>query len=150
MTKRRRRPKPGVDIYSMTKYTRSNQNTCINQRPLVKAGDVIARGDVLADGPSDAPGRARARPEPAGRVHAVERLQLRGLDPDLRARRARRPLHDDPHRGADLRRSRHEARSEEITADIPNVGDVALAKLDEAGIAFIGAEVKAATSWSAR
>jgi len=93
---------PGVDIYGLTKYTRSNQNTCINQRPLVKAGDVIARGDVLADGPSTDLGRARARPEPAGRVHALERLQLRGLDPDLRAGRAGRPLHDDPHRGADL------------------------------------------------
>ena len=74
---------PGVDIYGLTKYTRSNQNTCINQRPLVNAGDVIARGDVLADGPSTRPGRAGAGPEPAGRVHAVERLQLRGLDPDL-------------------------------------------------------------------
>ena len=59
----------------------------------------------------DAPGRARARPEPAGRVHALERLQLRGLDPDLRAGGAGRPLHDHPHRGAHLRRARHQARA---------------------------------------
>ena len=61
--------------------------------------------------PVDRPGRARARPEPARRVHAVERLQLRGLDPDLGARRPGGPLHDDPHRGADLRRARHQARA---------------------------------------
>ena len=102
---------PGVDIYNLTKYTRSNQNTCINQRPLVNAGDTIARGDVLADGPSTAPRRARARAEPARRVHALERLQLRGLDPHLRARGGRRPLHHHPHRRAHLRGARHEART---------------------------------------
>ena len=61
--------------------------------------------------PVDRPGRARARPEPARRVHALERLQLRGLDPDLGARRPGGPLHDDPHRRADLRRARHQARA---------------------------------------
>ncbi len=101
---------PGVDIYNLTKYTRSNQNTCINQRPLVQVGDTIARSDVLADGPSTHLGRTGARPEHAGRVHAVEWLQLRGFDPDLRTRRRGRPLHDDPHRGTDLRRARHQAR----------------------------------------
>ena len=102
---------PGVDIYNLTKYTRSNQNTCINQRPLVNAGDTIARGDVLADGPSTHLGELALGPEHAGRVHALERLQLRGLDPDLRARGAGGSLHDHPYRGADLRRSRHQARS---------------------------------------
>ena len=100
---------PGVDIYSLTKYTRSNQNTCINQRPLVNTGDVDRARRRAGRRPVDGPGRARARPEPAGRVHAVERLQLRGLDPHLRAGRPGRPLHDDPHRGAHLRGPRHQA-----------------------------------------
>ena len=102
---------PGVDIYNLTKYTRSNQNTCINQRPLVNAGDPIARGDVLADGPSTDLGELALGPEHAGRVHALERLQLRGLDPDLRARGAGGSLHDHSHRGAHLRRARHQARA---------------------------------------
>ena len=99
----------GVDIYNLTKYTRSNQNTNINQRPLVKVGDhdrPRRRGGRRC---LDRHGRAGAGPEPAGRVHALERLQLRGLDPHLRARRRRRPLHFDPHRGAGRRGARHQA-----------------------------------------
>jgi DNA-directed RNA polymerase subunit beta len=132
----------GVDIYNLTKYTRSNQNTCINQRPLVKPAIAIARAtsSPTARPPTSANSRSART---CGRVHAVERLQLRGLDPDLRARGEGRPLHHDPHRGADLRRPRHQAGPEEITADIPNVGDSALAKLDESGIVYIGAEVNA-------
>ncbi len=80
----------GVDIYNLTKYTRSNQNTCINQRPLVKRGDAIAARRRAGRRSVHRPGRAGAGPEPAGRVHALERLQLRGLDPDLRARGARK------------------------------------------------------------
>ena len=76
---------PGVDIYTLTKYTRSNQNTCINQRPLVKPGDAIEVDDVLADGPATDLGRARPGSEYAGRVHALEWVQLRGFDPDFRA-----------------------------------------------------------------
>ena len=95
-----RRAKSGVDIYNLTKYTRSNQNTNINQRPLVKVGDDIAKGDVLADGAVHRHGRARARAQHAGRVHAVERLQLRGLDPHFRARGGRGSLHHHPHRRA--------------------------------------------------
>jgi DNA-directed RNA polymerase subunit beta len=88
---------PGVDIYSLTKYTRSNQNTCINQRPLVNAGD--------------RPGRTGPGPELAGRLHAVERLQLRGFDPDLGACGRGRSLYDHSYRRADLRRTRHQART---------------------------------------
>ena len=100
----------GVDIYNLTKYTRSNQNTNINQRPLVKVGEQIAAGDVIADGASTDMGRARPRAEPAGRVHALERLQLRGLHPHLRAHRRRGPLHLHPHRRAGSGRARHQAR----------------------------------------
>ena len=100
----------GVDIYNLIKYQRSNQNTNIHQRPIVKRGDKVELGDVVADGAIDRPGRARARPEHAGRVHAVERLQLRRLDPDQRTRRRRRPLHLDPHRGAGGDGARHQAR----------------------------------------
>jgi DNA-directed RNA polymerase subunit beta len=101
----------GVDIYNLTKYTRSNQNTCINQRPLVNAGDRIAKRRRSGRRTVDASRRTGPGSEPAGRVHALERLQLRGLDPHLRAGGAGRPLHDHPHRGADLRRPRHQARS---------------------------------------
>ena len=93
----------GVDIYNLTKYTRSNQNTCINQRPLVKAGDVIERDDVLADGPSTSLGELALGAESVGRLHAVERLQLRGLDSDIRARCRGGPLYHDPYRRTDLR-----------------------------------------------
>jgi DNA-directed RNA polymerase subunit beta len=100
---------PGVDIYNLTKYTRSNQNTCINQRPLVKPGDVVAVDDVLADGPSTDMGELGPGAEPAGRLHALERLQLRGLDPALRASGAGRSLHQHPHRGARLSGARYQA-----------------------------------------
>jgi DNA-directed RNA polymerase subunit beta len=79
----------GVDIYNLIKYTRSNQNTNINQRPIVKVGDLIAKGDVVADGASTDLGELGAGPEHAGRLHALERLQLRGFDPDLGARGGR-------------------------------------------------------------
>ena len=100
----------GVNIYNLTKYQRSNQNTCINQRPLVRTGDVIATGDVLADGPSTDLGELALGQERARRVHAVERLQLRGLHPHLRAGGPGGPLHHHPHRGARVRRPRHQAR----------------------------------------
>ena len=71
--------KPGVDIYRLQKFQRSNQNTCINQRPLVKVGDQVEQGRHHRRRSLDRSRRARARPQRAGRVHAVERLQLRGL-----------------------------------------------------------------------
>jgi DNA-directed RNA polymerase subunit beta len=135
------RGSPAVDIYNLLKFQRSNQNTCITQRPLVKVGDQVEAGDIIADGPSTSWASWRSA-ERARRVHAVERLQLRGLDPDLRAHRARRRLHLDPHRGIRGDGARHKLGPEEITRDIPNVGEEALKNLDEAGIVYIGAEVK--------
>lgn len=133
----------GVDIYSMTKYTRSNQNTCINQRPLVKAGDVIARGDVLADGPSTNLGELAL-----GQNLLVAFMPWNGYNFEDSILISERVVHDDRFTTIHIEELTCVARDtklgpEEITADIPNVGDIALAKLDEAGIAFIGAEVKA-------
>ena len=96
---------PGVDIYNLTKYTRSNQNTCINQRPLVNAGDDIARGDVLADGPSTDLGELAL-----GQNMLVAFMPWNGYNFEdsiliSRAGGAGGSLHDDPHRGADLRRA---------------------------------------------
>jgi DNA-directed RNA polymerase subunit beta len=85
--------------------------------------------------------RARARPQQPRRVHAVERLQLRGLDPDLRAHRQGRRVHLDPHRGVRGHGRDTKLGPEDITRDIPNVGEEALRNLDEAGIVYIGAEV---------
>jgi DNA-directed RNA polymerase beta subunit len=76
--------KSGVDIYRLMKFQRSNQNTCINQRPLVRMGDKVNKGDIIADGPSTELGRSGTRPQRARRVHALERLQLRRLDPSVR------------------------------------------------------------------
>jgi DNA-directed RNA polymerase subunit beta len=133
----------GVDIYSLTKYTRSNQNTCINQRPLVKAGDAIARGDVLADGPSTHLGELAL-----GQNLLVAFMPWNGYNFEDSILISERVVHDDRFTTIHIEELTCVARDtklgpEEITADIPNVGDIALAKLDEAGIAFIGAEVKA-------
>src|SRR5687767_8448455 len=133
----------GVDIYSMTKYTRSNQNTCINQRPLVNAGDVIARGDVLADGPSTNLGELAL-----GQNLLVAFMPWNGYNFEDSILISERVVHDDRFTTIHIEELTCVARDtklgpEEITADIPNVGDTALAKLDEAGIVFIGAEVKA-------
>jgi DNA-directed RNA polymerase subunit beta len=133
----------GVDIYSLTKYTRSNQNTCINQRPLVKAGNVIARGDVLADGPSTHLGELAL-----GQNLLVAFMPWNGYNFEDSILISQRVVHDDRFTTIHIEELTCVARDtklgpEEITADIPNVGDIALAKLDEAGIAFIGAEVRA-------
>ena len=103
--------KSGVDIYRLMKFQRSNQNTCINQRPLVKVGDQVKQGRHHRGRSLDRSRRARARPQRAGRVHAVERLQLRGLDPPLRADREGRRVHVDPHRGVRGDGARHQARA---------------------------------------
>ena len=134
---------PGVDIYTLTKYTRSNQNTCINQRPLVKAGDVIARGDVLADGPSTHLGELAL-----GQNLLVAFMPWNGYNFEDSILISERVVHEDRFTTIHIEELTCVARDtklgpEEITADIPNVGEAALAKLDEAGIAFIGAEVKA-------
>src|SRR5882724_3405228 len=134
---------PGVDIYNLTKYTRSNQNTCINQRPLVNAGDVIARGDVLADGPSTHLGELAL-----GQNLLVAFMPWNGYNFEDSIMISERVVQEDRFTTIHIEELTCVARDtklgpEEITADIPNVGDAALAKLDEAGIAFIGAEVKA-------
>ena len=134
---------PGVDIYSFTKYTRSNQNTCINQRPLVKAGDAIKRGDVLADGPSTHLGELAL-----GQNLLVAFMPWNGYNFEDSILISERVVEEDRFTTIHIEELTCVARDtklgpEEITADIPNVGDSALAKLDEAGIAFIGAEVRA-------
>jgi DNA-directed RNA polymerase subunit beta len=134
---------PGVDIYSLTKYTRSNQNTCINQRPLVKAGDAIKHGDVLADGPSTHLGELAL-----GQNLLVAFMPWNGYNFEDSILISERVVEEDRFTTIHIEELTCVARDtklgpEEITADIPNVGDSALAKLDEAGIAFIGAEVRA-------
>src|SRR5450432_2108104 len=134
---------PGVAIYSLTKYTRSNQNTCINQRPLVKAGDAIKRGDVLADGPSTDLGELAL-----GQNLLVAFMPWNGYNFEDSILISERVVEEDRFTTIHIEELTCVARDtklgpEEITADIPNVGDSALAKLDEAGIAFIGAEVRA-------
>jgi DNA-directed RNA polymerase subunit beta len=134
---------PGVDIYNLTKYTRSNQNTCINQRPLVTAGNVIARGDVLADGASTSLGELAL-----GQNLLVAFMPWNGYNFEDSILLSERLVEEDRFTTIHIEELSCVARDtklgpEEITADIPNVGEVALAKLDEAGIAFIGAEVRA-------
>ena len=133
----------GVDIYNLTKYTRSNQNTCINQRPLVKEGDEIARGDVLADGPSTNMGELAL-----GQNLLVAFMPWNGYNFEDSILISERVVKEDRFTTIHIEELSCVARdtklgSEDITSDIPNVGDAALAKLDESGIAFIGAEVKA-------
>ncbi|MFM7626768.1 MAG: DNA-directed RNA polymerase subunit beta, partial [Gammaproteobacteria bacterium] len=134
---------PGVDIYNLTKYTRSNQNTCINHRPLVSAGDRIARGDVLADGPSTDLGELAL-----GQNMLVAFMPWNGYNFEDSILISERVVQEDRFTTIHIEELSCVARdtklgSEEITADIPNVGEQALNKLDEAGIAFIGAEVRA-------
>ncbi len=133
----------GVDIYNLTKYTRSNQNTCINQRPLVHAGDAIAKGDVLADGPSTNLGELAL-----GQNLLVAFMPWNGYNFEDSILISERVVEEDRFTTIHIEELSCVARdtklgSEDITADIPNVGDAALAKLDESGIAYIGAEVKA-------
>ena len=132
-----------MDIYNLTKYVRSNQNTCINQRPLVNAGDQIARGDVLADGASTSLGELAL-----GQNLLVAFMPWNGYNFEDSILISERLVHEDRFTTIHVEELTCVARDtklgpEEISADIPNVGDIALGKLDEAGIAFIGAEVKA-------
>jgi len=133
---------PGVDIYNLTKYTRSNQNTCINQRPLVKLGDAVARGDVLADGPSTDMGELAL-----GQNLLVAFMPWNGYNFEDSILISEKLVEDDRFTTIHIEELTCVARDtklgpEEITADIPNVGESALTKLDEAGIVYIGAEVK--------
>jgi DNA-directed RNA polymerase subunit beta len=134
---------PGVDIYNLTKYTRSNQNTCINQKPLVKPGDKVAKGDILADGPSTDMGELAL-----GQNLLVAFMPWNGYNFEDSILISERVVQDDRFTTIHIEEKSCVARDtklgpEEITADIPNVGEAALAKLDESGIVYIGAEVKA-------
>jgi DNA-directed RNA polymerase subunit beta len=133
----------GVDIYNLTKYTRSNQNTCITQKPLVKEGDRIARGDILADGPSVDIGELAL-----GQNMRIAFMPWNGYNFEDSILISERVVSEDRLTTIHIQELTCVARdtklgSEEITSDIPNVGEGALGKLDEAGIVYIGAEVGA-------
>lgn len=132
----------GVDIYNLTKYTRSNQNTCINQRPLVKAGDQIERGDIMADGPSVDMGELAL-----GQNFRIAFMPWNGYNYEDSILLSERVSQEDRLTTIHIQELTCVARdtklgAEEITSDIPNVGESALNKLDESGIVYIGAEVK--------
>ncbi len=136
---------PGVDIYNLVKYTRSNQNTCINQRTLVKPGDVVTPRDVLADGPSTDLGELAL-----GQNMLVAFMPWNGYNFEDSILISERVVQEDRFTTIHIeelicvaRDTKNQTQAEEITADIPNVSDEKLAKLDEAGIVYIGAEVKA-------
>ncbi|MCK7545704.1 DNA-directed RNA polymerase subunit beta [Marinobacter bryozoorum] len=131
----------GVDIYNLTKYTRSNQNTCINQRSIVNQGDVVARGDVLADGPSVDLGELAL-----GQNMRIAFMPWNGYNFEDSILISENVVQEDRFTSIHIQELTCVARdtklgSEEITADIPNVGESALSKLDESGIVYIGAEV---------
>jgi len=133
----------GVDIYNLTKYTRSNQNTCINQRPIVSVGDQVERGDVLADGPSTDLGELAL-----GQNMKIAFMPWNGYNFEDSILISEKVVREDRFTSIHIQELTCIARDtklgpEEITADIPNVGESALAKLDESGIVYIGAEVKA-------
>jgi DNA-directed RNA polymerase subunit beta len=133
----------GVDIYNLTKFIRSNQSTCINQRPLVKPGDVIARGDVLADGPSVDKGELAL-----GQNMRIAFMPWNGYNYEDSILVSERVVQEDRFTSIHIQELTCVARDgrlgpEEITCDIPNVGEGALSKLDESGIVYIGAEVQA-------
>jgi DNA-directed RNA polymerase subunit beta len=132
----------GVDIYNLTKFTRSNQNTCINQRPLVTEGDKIARGDILADGPSIDMGELAL-----GQNMRIAFMPWNGYNFEDSILVSERVVEEDRFTSIHIQELTCIARDtklgpEEISCDIPNVGESALAKLDESGIVYIGAEVE--------
>jgi DNA-directed RNA polymerase subunit beta len=133
----------GVDIYTLTKFTRSNQNTCINQRPLVKPGDVISARDILADGPSIDMGELAL-----GQNMRIAFMPWNGYNFEDSILVSERVVKEDRFTSIHIQELTCIARDtklgpEEITSDIPNVGEGALSKLDESGIVYIGAEVGA-------
>ena len=133
----------GVDIYNLIKYTRSNQNTCINQRPLVNVGDVIARGDVLADGPSTDIGELAL-----GQNMLIAFMPWNGYNFEDSILLSERVVEEDRYTTIHIEELTCVARDtklgpEEISADIPNVSEQALNRLDESGVVYIGAEVRA-------
>ena len=132
----------GVDIYRLRKFQRSNQNTCINQRPLVKVGEKIGKGEVLADGPSTDMGELAL-----GKNVVVAFMPWNGYNYEDSILISERIARDDVFTSIHIEEFEVAARDtklgpEEITRDIPNVGEEALRNLDEAGIVYIGAEVE--------
>jgi DNA-directed RNA polymerase subunit beta len=132
----------GVDIYNLIKYTRSNQNTCINQKPLVNVGDIVQAGDIMADGPSTDMGELAL-----GQNMLVAFMPWNGYNFEDSILVSERVLKEDRFTTIHIEEKTCVARDtkhspEEITADIPNVSEEALSKLDESGIVYIGAEVK--------
>ncbi|MEQ8762274.1 DNA-directed RNA polymerase subunit beta, partial [Marinovum algicola] len=133
---------PGVDIYRMRKFQRSNQNTCINQRPLVKVGDTVQQGEVIADGPSTDMGELAL-----GKNVIVAFMPWNGYNYEDSILISERIARDDVFTSVHIEEFEVAARDtklgpEEITRDIPNVGEEALRNLDEAGIVYIGADVE--------
>jgi DNA-directed RNA polymerase subunit beta len=133
---------PGVDIYNLLKFQRSNQNTCITQRPLVKVGDVVKAGDIIGDGPSTQLGELAL-----GRNVLCAFMPWNGYNFEDSILISERIVSDDVFTSIHIEEFEVMARDtklgqEEITRDIPNVGEEALKNLDEAGIVYIGAEVK--------
>jgi DNA-directed RNA polymerase subunit beta len=133
----------GVDIYRLQKFQRSNQNTCINQRPLVKVGDQVTKGDIIADGPSTELGELAL-----GRNVLVAFMPWNGYNFEDSILLSERIVKDDVFTSIHIEEFEVMARDtklgpEEITRDIPNVSEEALKNLDEAGIVYIGAEVRA-------
>ncbi|HKR24221.1 MAG TPA: DNA-directed RNA polymerase subunit beta, partial [Allosphingosinicella sp.] len=134
--------KSGVDIYTLMKFQRSNQNTCINQRPLVKKGELVRAGDVIADGPSTDLGELAL-----GRNVLVAFMPWNGYNFEDSILISERIVKDDVFTSIHIEEFEVMARDtklgpEDITRDIPNVGEEALRNLDEAGIVYIGAEVE--------
>ena len=132
-----------VDIYNLTKYVRSNQNTCINQRPIVSRGDAVARGDILADGPSIDMGELAL-----GQNMRIAFMPWNGYNFEDSILISERVVKEDRFTTIHIQELTCIARDtklgpEEISADIPNVGEDALSNLDESGIVYIGAEVNA-------
>ena len=133
----------GVDIYNLTKYFRSNQDTCINQIPIVSTGDRICRGDILADGPCTDMGELAL-----GQNLLVAFMPWNGYNFEDSILISERVVQEDRFTTIHIEELTCIARdtklgTEEITADIPNVGESALASLDESGVVYIGAEVAA-------
>ncbi|MDT8894763.1 DNA-directed RNA polymerase subunit beta [Halomonas sp. I1] len=131
----------GVDIYNLTKYLRSNQNTCQNQRPIVRTGDAVARGDILADGPSVDMGDLAL-----GQNMRIAFMPWNGYNFEDSILLSERAVQEDRFTSIHIQELTCVSRdtklgAEEISSDIPNVGESALSKLDEAGVVYIGAEV---------
>tara|TARA_B100000586_G_scaffold55569_1_gene37851 strand:+ start:4158 stop:6842 length:2685 start_codon:yes stop_codon:yes gene_type:complete len=139
--------KSGVDIYNLLKFQRSNQNTCINQKPLVKVGDIIKKGDIIADGPATKLGELAL-----GKNVTVAFMPWQGYNFEDSILISERCVTDDVFTSIHIEEHELMARdtklgTEEITRDIPNVSEESLRNLDESGVVYIGAEVNLQIFW---